>query len=264
LSEQIVKVYDMEGKEKGKTVLPRIFLSDPRPDIIRKVVVALQSHVLQPKGRDPMAGKRTSAESVGVGRGLARVPRVKGERHPRAGSGAFAPSTVKGRVTHPPTVGKTLRKRINRKERLVALFSAIAATASRDLVQRRGHIVDEVESFPLVVSDEVQDLSRTSEVRNLLAKIGVMKDLERARNREKSLSGKSRMRGKAKRFGVGPLLVVGEDKGIGRAARNLVGVDVIEAKNLNVQLLAPGTDAGRLTVWSESALKIMDQFYSKG
>lgn len=43
-----------------------------------------------------------------------------------------------------------------------------------------------------------------------------------------------------------------------------MGVDVIEAKNLNVQLLAPGTDAGRLTVWSESALKIMDQFYSKG
>jgi large subunit ribosomal protein L4e len=91
-----------------------------------------------------------------------------------------------------------------------------------------------------------------------------MKDLERVRNGEKSLSGKSRMRGKAKRFGVGPLLVVGEDKGIGRAARNLVGVDVIEAKSLNVQLLAPGTDAGRLTVWSESALKVMDQFYSKG
>lgn len=59
------------------------------------------------------------------------------------------------------------------------------------------------------------------------------------------------------------MLVVGEDKGLGKAARNLTGVDVVEAKNLNVQLLAPGTDAGRLTVWSESALKILDQFHSK-
>jgi large subunit ribosomal protein L4e len=264
LSKQVAKVYDIEGKETREVALPKIFFADVRPDIIKKAVVAIQSHTLQPKGRDPMAGKRTSAESFGVGRALARVPRVRGERHPRAGSAAFAPSTVKGRVTHPPTVERNLRKRINRKERLTALYSAVAATASKDFVQRRGHIVNEIQSFPLVVSDEVQGLSRTSEVRNLLTKLGVMKDLERVRNGEKSLSGKSRMRGKAKRFGVGPLLVVGEDKGIGRAARNLVGVDVIEAKSLNVQLLAPGTDAGRLTVWSESALKVMDQFYSKG
>jgi large subunit ribosomal protein L4e len=157
-----------------------------------------------------------------------------------------------------------LGKRINRKERLAALYSAIAATGSKDLVERRGHVVDEVQGFPLVVSDQVQDISRTNEVRNFLTKLGVRKDLERARNREKSRSGKSRMRGRAKRFGVGPLLVVGEDKGIGKAARNLVGVDVVEAKNLNVRLLAPGTDPGRLTVWSESALKVIDQSYSRG
>jgi large subunit ribosomal protein L4e len=72
------------------------------------------------------------------------------------------------------------------------------------------------------------------------------------------------MRGKAKRFAVGPLFVVGEDKGLGKAARNLTGVDVVEAKNLNVRVLAPGTDAGRLTVWSESALKVLDQFHSRG
>ena len=263
MSERVAKVYDIEGTETGQVTLPRVFSTEFRPDIIRKAVIALQSHRLQPKGRDPMAGKRTTAESFGVGRALARVPRVKGERHQRAGSAAFAPSTVKGRVTHPPRVERTLRKRINRKERMTALFSAIAATASKDLVQRRGHMVDDVQSFPLVVSDQVQDLTRTPDVRNLLAKLGVMKDLERARDREKSLSGKSRMRGKAKRFGVGPLVVIGEDKGISKAARNLVGVDVVEAKNLNVQLLAPGTDAGRLTLWSESALKVIDQFYSR-
>jgi len=263
LREQSVKVYDIEGEETRQVAMPKIFSTDIRPDIIRKAVVALQSHTLQPKGRDPMAGKRTSAESFGVGRGLARVPRVKGERYSRAGSAAFAPSTVKGRTTHPPTVEKIIRKRINRKERLAALFSAIAATASRELVQKRGHAVDGVQSFPIVVTDDIQNLSRTSEARNLLVKLGVGKDLERAVGRERSLSGKSRMRGKAKRFGVGPLLVVGEDKGIGRAARNLVGVDVVEAENLNVQLLAPGTHPGRLTVWSESALNVLDQVYTR-
>lgn len=50
---------------------------------------------LQPKGTDPMAGKRTTAVSFGVGGlGLARVPRVKGSLWPTA---RFAPNVVKGR-----------------------------------------------------------------------------------------------------------------------------------------------------------------------
>jgi large subunit ribosomal protein L4e len=264
LSQQSANVFDIEGNEVRQVTLPNVFFTGFRPDIIRKAVVALQTHRLQPKGRNLMAGKRTSAESFGVGRALARVPRVRGERHPRAGTAAFAPNVVKGRVTHPPNVEKNLAKKINRKERLAALFSAVAATASKDLVRKRGHAIDDVKSLPLIVSDEIEALSKTSDVRSLLTKLGVSKDLERVRGREKSLSGKSRMRGKAKRFAVGPLFVVGEDKGLGKAARNLTGVEVVEARNLNVRVLAPGTDAGRLTVWSESALKFLDQLHSGG
>ncbi|MEM3017800.1 MAG: 50S ribosomal protein L4, partial [Candidatus Bathyarchaeia archaeon] len=72
----VVGVYDLEGNEKARLTLPRVFQTEFRPDIIRRSVVALQTHRLQPKGRDPMAGKRTTAESFGVGRDLARVPRV--------------------------------------------------------------------------------------------------------------------------------------------------------------------------------------------
>jgi large subunit ribosomal protein L4e len=39
-----------------------------------------------------------------------------------------------------------------------------------------------------------------------------------------------------------------------RAARNLSGVDVVTVDQLNVEHLAPGMLAGRLTVWTESAL----------
>ena len=50
-------------------------------------------------------------------------------------------------------------------------------------------------------------------------------------------------------------MVVAEDKGIGLGARNHAGVEVVTAENLNAELLAPGTHAGRLTVYTKSAVE---------
>ena len=33
------------------------------------------------------------------------------------------------------------------------------------------------------------------------------------------------------------------------------------ARNLNVEVLAPGGHPGRLTVWSESAIKMLDELF---
>ena len=33
------------------------------------------------------------------------------------------------------------------------------------------------------------------------------------------------------------------------------GLDIVRASNLSVEALAPGTHPGRLTIWSESAIK---------
>jgi len=49
------------------------------------------------------------------------------------------------------------------------------------------------------------------------------------------------------------LLIVTADAPL-KAAENLAGVDVATVDQLNTELLAPGTHAGRLTVWTESAL----------
>jgi len=38
---------------------------------------------------------------------------------------------------------------------------------------------------------------------------------------------------------------------------NLPGVDVVNAAALNAEVLAPGGDAGRLTVFSEGALEML-------
>lgn len=253
-----VDVYDLEGKAKAKMTLPEVFQTQLRPDIIGKSVVALQTHRLQPKGRDPMAGKRTTAESFGVGRDLARVPRVKGERHPKAGSAAFAPSTVGGRVTHPPNPQKRLRKGLNRKEASLALASAVAATANREIVSRRGHRIEQVPSIPLVVGDDLEQISETRMAREVLRKLGLWGDVERVLGSIKRRSGKASSRGRGRKMARGPLLVCAKDKGIVKAFRNIPGVDAVKASDLNVEHLAPGTHPGRLTVWTESAVKAIN------
>src|SRR5512136_2965288 len=115
------KVFNLEGKAVGKIDLPPVFTTPLRPDVIKRAVLALQSSRIQPQGRDPMAGKRTTAESRGTGSGTARVPR----RKTGAGKGAFAPGTVSGRQAHPPLSEKSILRKISKKERKLALFSAI-------------------------------------------------------------------------------------------------------------------------------------------
>lgn len=254
-----IQVYDTRGKAYENLDLPSIFSTPYRPDVIQKVVVALQSRRFQPKGRNPMAGKRTTAESVGVGRDLARVPRVKGDRFPRAGQAAFAPSTVKGRLTHPPTRQRRLAKRINNKERLLALRSAIAATGSKDIVASRGHKIDKVPSIPLVVSNEFEKMKTTAEARSALRELGLWEDIVRAQKGVKVRAGRGRVRGRRTKHPRGPLFVVSKDDGIGKAIRNLTGVDAVETQSLNVEDLAPGTHAGRLTVWTKSALESVEK-----
>jgi len=262
-TERSLQVYDTAGKPSESITWPAIFSYPFRPDIIQKAVIAVQSRRYQPKGRDPMAGKRNTAQFVGVGRDLSRVPRIKGDRYPRAGQAAFAPSTVKGRLTHPPSPEKRLAKHINSKERLLALQSAIAATSSKDLVAARGHKVERIPSIPLIVSDQLEKLATTGEAKSALIELGLIDDLTRVKKGVKIRGGRGRARGRRTKRPRGPLIVVSKDQGIGRAVRNLTGVDVVQASNLNVEDLAPGTHAGRLTVWTKSAIESVEKRFVK-
>jgi large subunit ribosomal protein L4e len=249
LSQRSVKIFDTDGKGVSELSLPSVFNVVLRRDIIAKAVVAQQSHRFQPQGRNPMAGKRTTAESFGVGRGISRVPRVGGHG-PLSGTAAFAPGTMGGRQTFPPVTFKRTAKLMNRKERRVALDSAIAATGSKDLVQKRGHKFDQDIELPLVVTDEIEKFAKSSAAKTFLAAIGVWDDIERVKKSK-------RIRGKNRTHSVGPLVVVGEYQGAQRAFENFEGVDVIRVKDLSVEALAPGTLPGRLTIWTESAIKTL-------
>ena len=57
------------------------------------------------------------------------------------------------------------------------------------------------------------------------------------------------------------MIVVKEKSKIFKAARNLEGVDVCSPKQLNAELLAPGSHPGRLAVFSEKALEEVGEKY---
>jgi large subunit ribosomal protein L4e len=254
------KIFNLEGKPIGKTILPHVFATPLRPDVIKRAVLSIQSHRLQPQGRDPMAGKRTSAESRGTGQGIARIPRVKGG----GGRAAFAPGTVGGRQTHPPRSEKKIAKQIPKKETRLALLSAIAATASRDTVAARGHAIENVPEIPLIVADSIQELTKTKEVEQALLSLGLLLDIYRVRASRKIRAGKGKRRGRKMKQAVGPLVVVVENKGLAHAASNIPGVDIITVNNLNPEILAPGTHPGRLTLWTNGAIVQLDKLYGEG
>ena len=239
-----VPVRTLDGDEDGEVTLPGVFEHEIRPDLIRKAVLAAQANRKQDYGADEYAGMRTPAESFGSGRGMAHVPR-------EGGRGRRVPQTVGGRPAHPPKAEKDRGLDINDKERKLAIRSAIAATADPETVSERGHEFDEEVDLPLVVDDEFEDLEKTQEALAALEDLGVAADIERAE--ETTIrAGQGTTRGRKYRRATSLLVVTSEEPS--RAARNLAGVDVTTAGELNAEELAPGAEPGRLTVWTESAL----------
>lgn len=253
-----VEVVGADGEPAGKVDVPVVFETQLRPDLIRRAFWKVGSHKLQPKGRDPMAGERTSAEthSPPTGTGQSRVPRVKGERYSRSGLAGGIASVVKGRLAHPPRSEKVIYQKINRKERRLATQSAIAYTANLDAVLARGHRVRK-KTLPLVVADDIETFEKTTQLISLLGKLDLSDELARVSGGIKRNTGHRRQRGRAYRMGVGPLIVVTNDRGIGKAAGGVPGVSVTRVNDISVLDLAPGGVPGRLTLWTESALSTL-------
>ncbi|MDI6896106.1 50S ribosomal protein L4 [Methanocella conradii] len=243
-------VLDRTGKKTSTIKVPEVFNEAFRPDVIKRAVLAAQANRLQPYGPDRTAGTLTSAHSWGSGRGVAHVPRLN-----NSSRAARVVQARGGRSAHAPNPNKIFAEKINDKERMLAIRSAVAATMNKELVKARGYKYDG--ELPIVVSDEIESMSKTRDVVAFLNAIGLAADLERAKQKQVR-GGKGKMRGRQYRKKVGVLIVVGEDKGIGLGARNIPGVDVATLDSVNAELLAPGTHPGRLTVWSESAFKMME------
>ncbi|HEV8359015.1 MAG TPA: 50S ribosomal protein L4 [Candidatus Thermoplasmatota archaeon] len=245
-----VNVYGVDGNVKGKVSLPEAFAEPLRPDLIRKAVSVAQANRRQPYGSDRDAGKKQVAHTWGPGQGVSRTPRAVG-----GSQGAFAPNTRKGRRSHPPKVAKVWAEKMNRKEKAKALRSALAASSQSALVKGRGHKFKDGLSLPVVVEDKFHDIAKTSDLVEVLSKLGVAADVDRARAGTHQRAGRGKLRGRRMRTPRSLLVVAPQGSKLHLAAQNLPGVDVATPEQLNPEVVAPGGDAGRLLLITEMGLK---------
>ncbi len=249
-----VKLFNMEGDSVQEVELPKEFNQTVRKDLIKRAVTAENTLNLQPQGHFPLAGMQTTATYYGAmnsyrtGRhmGVAIRPRQK-LGGGRQGLVRRIPSATKGKRAHPHLVEKKIIERMNNKEYRKAIISAISATASADYVKIKAML-------PIIVDNNLESVKRTKEALVLFSKLGLSQYVEECKSRKrlrKGSSGSSIQR----KYKKSVLVVVANDKGIVKAVRNIAGADVCTIDNIRAGLLAPGGKPGRVTVWSEGAIK---------
>jgi len=255
-------IIGIDGTTKGSIDLPSVFETEYKPRLIKRAAQAIQTSKKQPKGADPRAGKKNTSTYMGY-RGVpaprrtinvehARLPRLKNRGALLYGRVAWVPQSVGGFAAHPLKAWEVTIERINKKERKQALKSAIATTTMKELVSKRFIVEKEL---PIVVEDKLEAIAKTSEVIEALNKVGVGKDLENARGKIRRRAGRGKSRGRCWKEKKSVLIVTGKNSPVLKASRNLPGVEAVTTQSLNVDLLAPGAEAGRLVVWTKSAIE---------
>ena len=239
----------LTGDKEGEIELPLVFSTPFRRELIHKAWTNLNSHKFQRQGRHPTAGMDVVADTNDppTGQGISRIARMRGGGGGRQGQAGEVASIRGGRQAHPPNVNKVIYKKLNKKENKLALCSAIAATASKEQIQSRGHKVDDIESFPIVVSNDLESISKASEITKVLESLKLSKDVDRLKSR-KARSGQSSLRGRTKKVGKSVLFVTKDAPKISKACVSRPGVEARAIEDLSVVDVWPGSDASRLTV----------------
>ena len=255
------KILTIDGKSKGTIDLPKCFSCKIREDIIARVLEVKK--IQQPYSPSPVAGKQASASGKlrhrrnvwksQYKRGISRIPR---KIMTRRGSqfnwiGATIPGARGGRRAHPPKILSMLKRlKMNKKEKELALKSALSATANKHNVVKRYSRLDEknVKELPLVVDSKITSL-KTKELISSLRKILGDNLFEVSVKKKSVRAGKGKFRGRKYKRTAGLLFVVGKNEKLKTNA-----LDVVNIKSLSVADLAKGSP-GRLTVYTEQAIK---------
>ncbi len=259
------KILDVKGKEKGKIDLPECFSCQIREDIAQKYYEVSKLMKKQPYGPYYLSGKLFSA--VGktrharnkfrshYGRGISRVPRKvfwrRGTQFYWEGAGVSG--TKGGRRAHPPKPKKA-RKKINKKEKIKAVRSALTATITKNLIKKRYSSINEVNlDLPLIIESKILNLKANGfykaleKILNNLNKVVIKKKQKR--------SGKGKIRNRKNKKTRGLLLVIGSEENA-----RFQKVDVKKAAELDIEDLWP---LGRLTIYTEKAVKELNKLFRK-
>ena len=242
-------IYDNQGNMKGKIELPVVFSTTPREDILGKAFRAVSLTLRHPYGSSPEAGMRRVGHNSGANHGISRLPRVAGSSR-----GVTLASMVGGRSAHSPRSNKILYKKINDKERKIARFSAIAMTADKSAVRKRGHKFDDEIHLPVVIEDTLNEVKKIKDAITLFENIGIYDDVLRAKEGKKIRAGRGKMRGRRYKQ-PRSILVVGTSSSDLRVFKSMPGVEVATPDSLSIRKLAPGGVGGRLVVYTAAAIK---------
>ncbi|SMD30469.1 50S ribosomal protein L4 [Picrophilus oshimae] len=248
-------IYDLNGEIKGEMELPKIFEIRPREDILREAFRAITLSYRQPYGASPDAGMRRVGQNLGPNHGISRIPRLAG------GSRAvLLGSVVGGKSAHAPRSDKVLYKKINKRERKLARFTAIALTASREHIIKRGHRIDEDSNltFPVIVTNDLEKIKKTRDAVEFFKKLGLYDDILRSKENKKIRPGRGKMRNRTYKQPKS-LLIVGTSYDNLKAFSSLPGVDIATPSSLSIRKLAPGGTGGRLTIFTESAISSLKE-----
>ncbi|KAL9241955.1 hypothetical protein vseg_016006 [Gypsophila vaccaria] len=258
----LVSVQPVDSDGSTTAPLPEVMKAPIRPDVVTYVHSNISKNSRQPYAVSRKAGHQTSAESWGTGRAVSRIPRVPGGGTHRAGQGAFGNMCRGGRMFAPTEIWRRWHRKIPVNQKRYAVVSAIAASAIPSLVMARGHKIETVPELPLVVSDSVESIEKTSAAMKVLEQIGALADVEKAKNSVAIRPGKGKMRNRRYISRKGPLIVYAtEGAKLVKAFRNIPGIDICHVDRLSLLKLAPGGHLGRFVIWTKSAFEKLDSIY---
>jgi len=261
-SRPVVSVYksDAPTEVSGSAAMPGVFSAPIRNDLVHFVHYNLNKNRRQGHAVFHVAGQEHSAESWGTGRAVARIPRISGSGTSRAGQATFGNMCRKARMFAPLKIWRKWHRRVNVTQRRHAVAAALAASAVTPLVMARGHHVNNVPEFPLVINNLAQP--NTKSLLAVLNSFGAGEDLTKVRASKSIRSGHGRYRNSKYVMRKGPLIIHDEDgDALKRSARNLPGVDSCNVHRLNILQLAPGGHLGRFVIFTEGAFRALNKVF---
>jgi len=161
----------------------------------------------------------------------------------------------------PTKIWRRWHRKISVNQRRYAVSSALAASAVPALVMARGHKIDNVPEFPLVLSDALNRVTKTKDAKAALTKVGAMNDVEKAADSKKIRRGVGKSRNRRYTQRRGPLIVYDASDTLDKAFRNLPGVEVAQVDSLSLLDLAPGGHLGRFIIWTKGAFDKLDSIF---
>jgi large subunit ribosomal protein L4e len=258
----LISVFSEKNEKLEQTIkLPAVFRTPLRPDVIIKVHTDMRKNSQQPYAVNKYAGHQTSAESWGTGRAVARIPRVRGGGTHRSGQGAFGNMCRGGRMFAPTKTYRRWHRIINKPLKRLALCSALAGSAVPALVMAKGHRIEQIEEVPLVVSDNVQQISKTRDAVAFMKKTRAYNDVLQVYKSKHLRAGRGKARNRRYQMKKGPLVIYEKDEGITQGFRNIPGVSLLCVDRLDLKEVAPGGVVGRFIIWTESAFRKLDAIY---